>query len=363
MVDAKRVARLVEVLGEVGVDAFVTHGGVPMGYLTEFWEEGGERFMAFAVSSTGETQLICPALSESQARRTGLENVASWKDGEDPLALFEAVAAKWNLKSGIIAVDPAMPARMLLRLQDTLPAALFRDGEEVLTGLMRKKDPRELDLMYKAGKIADDAFVAVLPNIRAGLTERQVEKMLFDAMIERGGTPEFCIAAAGPNAAEPHHLTDDTVLEEGQAVILDFGCDVEGYKSDITRTVNIGPATDRAKEMYDLVYRAHMAGRAAIRPGVLACDVDAAARKVIEDAGHGDAFFHRLGHGIGLQVHEAPNITASNDTPLAVGDCFSIEPGVYFGGELGIRIENIVTVTEDGHASFNVDPSPTLLEC
>lgn len=360
---AGRIERLVDGLGEAGWDAFLAQSPVAMGFLAGFHEHAGERFMALAVSARGEVRLICPALSENQARRAGIRDIRSWKDGEDPLALFEALADEWGLRSGIVAVDPSMPARMLLQIQDALPAALFKDGEEILSGVMRRKQPEELDLLRRAGKIADDAFDEVLPQIRAGQTELQVDLMLRDAMAARGGKPTFCIVAAGANGAEPHHFSDDTVLKSGDVVVLDFGCDLEGYQSDITRTVGIGQTSDRAKQMYDLVYRAHMAARQAIRAGVPASDVDAAARQVIEAAGCGDAFFHRTGHGIGTQGHEAPYISSANHAPLEAGNCFSIEPGVYFEGELGIRIENIVAATEDGHESMNVDPSPTLIEC
>lgn len=354
--NSARVERLAAGLREAAVDAFVGWHPVTMGYLFGFHENAHERFMALCVSPSGDVRLICPALSESQAKRTGISDTRPWKDGEDPLVHFEELASDWNLKSGILAVDATLPARMLLKMQDVLPAALFKDGETLVADLMSRKEPEELDLLRRAGKIADDAFEIVAPQIRAGMTERQVEKLLIDAMAVDGAEPYFAIVATGPNSAEPHHLTDDTVLKDGDVLILDFGCDLHGYKSDITRTVAVGHASDRAREMYDLVLRAHHAGRAAIRPGATGRDVDAAARGVIEAGGAGEAFFHRTGHGIGLQGHEAPYISAANETPLEPGNCFSIEPGVYFAGEFGIRIENIVASTEDGHESMNAEP-------
>jgi len=359
---SERVARLAASLAEAGVDAYITQDPVSMGYLHGYSEHAGERFMALCISPTGAVRMICPALSESQARRAGFEDVRTWKDGEDPMVLFADLSSDWDLESGIIAVDPTLPARMLLKIQHDLVAALFRDGESFLSDLMRVKGPDELDLLKRAGKIADDAFDEVLPQIKAGLTEKQVEKLLVDAMVKRGGEPYFCIVGAGANGAEPHHMTDETPLKDGDVVILDFGCDLQGYKSDITRTIAIGKASPRAHEMYDLVFRAHMAGRKQSGPGVEARSVDAAARAVIESAGVGDAFFHRLGHGIGMQGHEAPYINGQNEEILAPGNCFSIEPGVYFAGEFGIRIENIVAVTESGHDSMNAEPSATLIE-
>ncbi|MGV3618014.1 MAG: M24 family metallopeptidase [Fimbriimonas sp.] len=356
-----RVARLGEALSLAGVDAFIGHYPVTMDYLHGFGEHAGERFLALAVSATGEVRLIAPALSEAQARRVGISDVRPWKDGEDPIPLFEELANDWGLRSGIIAVDPTLPARQLLKMQNTLPAALFRDGEEIISSLMRVKGEDELDRMRRAAKIADDAYAAILPQLRAGMTELQVERLVKDAMAERGGKPTFCIIATGANAAEPHHLSDDTVIGHGDLLLLDFGCEVEGYQSDITRVCAIGTASDRGRELYSLVHRAHLAGRAAVRPGVTGAEVDAACRKVIEDAGHGPAFFHRTGHGIGMNGHESPNITMDNHEPLEVGNCFSIEPGVYYAGDIGIRIETIVAVTADGHENLNEEANPELV--
>jgi Xaa-Pro aminopeptidase len=359
-VHAKRIKGVAERLDGAGVDAFLTNDPISMGYLHGFREGSHERFMVLAISSRGDVRLICPALSESQARRSGLTDVRTWRDGEDPMAHFVTLIEDWDLDTGIVAVDPSFPARHLLKIQHQLVAALFRDGEEFLAGVMRCKDEAEIALMRRAGRIADEAFEEVAPQLREGVTEREVERRLVEAMADRGGKTEFCIVAAGANGAEPHHLTDETPLRRGDVVILDFGCDVEGYKSDITRVVAVGEASDRAREMYDLVYRAHRAGREAIYPGNPASDVDRAARGVIEAAGFGEAFFHRTGHGIGTSVHEAPYITAQSADPLEVGNCFSVEPGVYFPGQFGVRIENIVAVTASGHESMNAEPSPSL---
>lgn len=362
MAHAPRTSRLAEALQEAGIDCFMAQSPVSMGYLHGYHEHAGERFMALAVHADGSVRMICPALSESQARRAGLPDVRSWKDGEDPIAHLLDLATDWDLRSGIIAVDDEMPAQMLLKMQAALPAALFRAGQPVLSTLMRKKEPTELDLMRRAGRIADDAFEAVLPQIRAGMSERQVAGLLSQAMAERGGVPTFAIVAAGAGAAEPHHLSDDTALESGDVVIMDFGCSVEGYQSDITRTICIGPAPDEAQRVYALVYAAHLSGRKAVRAGVTGDAVDAAARKVIEDAGYGPYFFHRLGHGIGMRGHEEPFIIAGNEEPLEVGNCFSVEPGIYLEGKFGVRIENIVAATQDGHESLNAEPAPRLIE-
>lgn len=355
-----RLERLAAELQSSGMDAIFLCTPISMGYLKGFREGGGERFLTLAIRADGSIRMICPALSATQAQRTGIEDVRGWKDGEDPMRHFRDLASDWNLRSAIIAVEDDMPAHMLLPMQEALPAALFKQGQEVIARLMRVKDAGELELMRRAGKIADDAFPAGLRAIRPGATEVEVEEAILSEMRRLGGVPTFCIVATGAMGAEPHHHSDDTRIAEGDVIVLDFGCSVEGYLSDITRTVACGEPSEEARKIYDIVYRAHRAGRDAIRPGVPCQDVDRAARKVIEDAGYGEFFMHRTGHGIGSRGHEEPFIIEGNTLPLAPGHCFSVEPGIYLPGRFGVRIENIVACTENGHESLNEEPSPTL---
>jgi len=356
-----RIERFAEQLRNSGADAFFAHSPVTMGYLHGIHEHAGERFLTLAIRPTGEVAMIAPALSETQARRCGVQDVRTWKDGEDPLELLKALSNEWNLRSGILAVDDEMPARMLLQMQDALPAALFKAGGALVAALTSRKEPAEVETMRRAGQIADEAFLEVFPRIKAGMTELQVDKLLRDAMAARGGEPAFCIVGAGPNGAEPHHLSDASILKEGDVLILDFGCDLEGYKSDITRTVSVGEASDEAKKVYEIVYAAHMAARRTAGLSATGEQVDSAARNVIKDAGYGEYFFHRTGHGIGQQVHEEPNMVAGNTKPLEMGNAFSVEPGIYLPGKFGVRIENIVAITEKGAESMNAEPSPTLV--
>ncbi len=343
-----------------GIDAYLACTPVSMGYLHGLQEDGHERLLLMAINPRGDVRLICPALTETQAKRAGVKDVRPWADGQDPMAHVLQLADDWNLSSAIIAVDSEMRADILLALQAALPAALFKPGLPVISQLMRRKESVEIASMKQAADIADTAYDKVKPQIRAGQTETQISQMLRDAMAELGGKPTFSIVAAGPNGAEPHHLNDETVVKEGDVLILDFGCEVNGYQSDITRTVAVGHASDKAKEVYETVYRAHMAAREAAKAGVPTGQVDAAARKVIEDAGYGPYFFHRTGHGIGMQGHEEPNVSPGNPHVLEDGNCFSIEPGIYLAGELGVRIENIATVRDGQPWSLNAEPSPTI---
>ena len=355
-----RVERLAQVLRNEGIDVLFACTPVTMGYLANLFEDGHERLLVLAVSSEGEMRLICPALTANQAERVGIKSVRAWADGEDPRAHLEELEADWRLATGIIAVDPGMRADILLELQATLPAALFKSAEGAISQLMSCKDDQEIGLLQKAATIADQAYRQVKPQIRVGQTESVVSKLLSDAMAELGGKPTFSIVAVGPNSAEPHHLSDDTPIREGDVVLMDFGCDVGGYKSDITRVASARTASDRARHVYEVVYQAHMAGRATAKAGAPASSVDSAARAVIEAAGFGREFVHRTGHGIGMNGHEAPYISSANDAPLEPGNCFSIEPGIYLAGQFGVRIENIVVAREGDALSLNEEPSPTL---
>jgi Xaa-Pro dipeptidase len=353
---------MAQLLDDMGLDAFFATSPVTMGYLAGLHEGGGERFLMLAVNAKGETRFICPGLSATQARRSGMQDVRPWNDGEDPLVHVRQLAEDWNLRSGIVAVEDDMRAQMLLWMQKELPAALFKPGQEVIAGLMGRKEPEEIESLRQAGEIADKALAVAIQAMRPGVTEREIAAKLVAEMTRMGGGPGFCIIAAGSNGAEPHHGTDDTVIKEGDVVVMDYGCSINGYPSDITRTISCGKASPEAHKVYKIVYDAFMAGRNAAKAGVACEEVDRAARKVIDAAGYGEYFMHRVGHGIGMRGHEDPYMIEGNKLPLATGHCFSVEPGVYLPGNLGVRIENIVTITESGCLSLNAEPSATLIE-
>ncbi len=357
-----RIAALAEQLRENGLSAFFAWRPVAIGYLHGLFESGHERFLTLCVSADGQVRMICPALTGNQATRVGIQDIRTWRDGEDPLVHFAKLAEDWGLASTKVAVDPDLPAHMLLPMQETTPATSYVNGRSILSRLMRVKSAEEIALMRKAARIADDAWLEVPKMIRAGRTEREVSQLIEAEMSKRGGTPTFCIVAAGPNGAEPHHLSDDTVINEGDVIILDFGCDFEGYQSDITRTVACGKASEEAHRVYDAVYRGHIAARRQATLGATCESVDHAARQVIAEAGYGDFFVHRTGHGIGMEGHEEPNIVAGNLHELEVGNCFSVEPGIYLQGRFGVRIENIVTMDASGCVSLNDEPSASLVE-
>jgi len=360
--DANRHAKFQAILKESGLDCYAACTPVSMGYLAGFFEGGGERMLVMLLRPDGEPAMITPALSANQAAHTGITDIRSWRDGEDPAQLFEGLATEWGLKTAVIGVDDEIPAAYLLPMQKALPAALFKCAGTDAARLRKRKDATELDLMRKAASIADGAFAEAVSNLRQGVTEKDLTGVFWRRMMAGGGVPTFCIVAAGAFSAEPHHDSSNAVINYGDVVVMDWGCDVGHYLSDITRTICCGTASEDAKKVYRVVYNAHMAARLAIRPGVMCEDVDRAAREVIEAAGYGEYFVHRTGHGIGMMGHEPPHIIAGETSLLEEGQCFSVEPGIYLPGKFGVRIENIVTVTSDGHESLNEEPSSELIE-
>lgn len=316
--------------------------------------------LVLLVRPNGQPAMIVPALSEVHAKQTGIADIRTWKDGEDPAELFRTLASEWKLDAAVIGVDDEMPAGYLLAMQKVLPAALFRCGGETMAELRKRKDPNELHKMKTAARIAEQAFEDLREKLTKGLSEQDAVIILYEGMMKRGAPPTFAIVATGANGAEPHHNSNSTQISNGDVVVLDWGCQVDHYLSDITRTVAIGNASEEAKKVYEIVYRAHMAAREAIQPGVTCESIDAAARMVIEDEGYGEYFVHRTGHGIGMMGHEPPHIVKGSKSLLEVGQCFSVEPGIYLPGKFGVRIENIVTVTETGHESLNSEPPPKL---
>jgi Xaa-Pro aminopeptidase len=242
-------------------------------------------------------------------------------------------------------------------------AAAFAGVELVPAGaiveaLRRVKDAGEVDRIRRACAIADDAFQALLPRLAAGLTEQQFALELEFAMRERGasGNSFDPIIASGPNGAKPHHMPSDRVIERNEMIVCDFGCIVEGYCSDMTRTVSVGDPGPDARRVYDVVLASQQAGRALVAADVACSDVDKASRDVIADAGWADAFSHSTGHGVGLEIHEAPRVSSIASDTLLVGDVVTVEPGVYLPGIGGVRIEDTVVVEATGAEPLTLTP-------
>ncbi len=262
-----------------------------------------------------------------------------WSDGEDE----HAVAARLLRDGGRYAISDAAWALHVLGMQRTLPSASFAAVTHALPLLRAAKAPEEAARLAAAGAGADAVLAEIVRRPFAGRRERDVATDLAELLrAHRHEQVDFTLVCAGENGADPHHEPSDRVIREGDMVVMDFGGLADGYGSDITRTVHVGEPTAEEREVHDVVRAAQQAGVDAVRPGATCEDVDRAARGVIEDAGYGERFIHRTGHGIGLTTHEPPYMVAGETTPITPGMCFSVEPGIYLPGRFGVRIEDVV---------------------
>ncbi|MFC8567162.1 M24 family metallopeptidase [Streptomyces sp. NPDC057245] len=312
-----------------------------------------ERLTLLVLAPDRDPVLVVPALEAPDARNAAGASALTlhdWTDGKDPYA---ATAALLDA-SGHFGVSDNAWAMHLLALQRTLPGTSYASLTEALPMLRAVKDAAELDLVAAAGAAADAAFEEIRGVRFGGRRESEVAADLAGLLRRFGHSQvDFTIVASGPNGANPHHEVGDRVIEDGDMVVLDFGGLKDGYGSDTSRTVHVGEPTDEERRVHDLVREAQEAGFRAVRPGAACQDVDRAARAVIAGAGYGEYFIHRTGHGIGVTTHEPPYMIEGEEQPLVPGMCFSVEPGVYLPGRFGVRIEDIVTVTEDGGRRFN----------
>lgn len=345
-----RRARALEAIADAGLDGLLVTPGPDLEYLVGYPAMPLERLTMLVLAPEREPFLVVPLLERPAALATPARDleVLGWTDGEDPYALVLARTGR-----GRYAIGDRAWTTHALALQRAGIGDLVASGE-ALPLLRAVKDPEELAALRAAGAGADAAFADIATVRFAGREERAIARDLARFLLDHGhASVDFTIVGSGPNSASPHHEPSERVIREGDAVVLDFGGVAEGYCSDITRTVFVGEPTARMREVYDVVRAAQQAAFEAVRPGVAAQEVDRAARAVIVEAGYGDRFIHRTGHGIGREVHEPPYIIEGNATPLAEGMTFSDEPGIYLDGDFGVRIEDQVAVTAAGAERLN----------
>jgi Xaa-Pro dipeptidase len=301
-------------------------------------------------------------LEETRKNDAAISDVRGWSDEEGWREIAEKSISSLKLSGKKIGVDESMTARFLLPIQNFLSDTQFGGAGDVLSDLRMVKDEQEIESLREAGQKSDNAYKEALKHCRPGVTERQIASIIVSAITNSGAELSFDpIVAAGPNGAMPHHSPGNRPFQDGDIVILDLGARVDGYCGDITRTIAIGKASDEATKVYDIVRRAYQSGVDSVKPGISAESVDLAARSVIADAGYGEYFITRTGHGIGLDDHEHPNIVAGNKHLLRPFEAFSVEPGIYLPEKFGVRIENIATVTSDAGQIVNEIPPTDIL--
>ena len=355
----RRTDRVQAALRDAGADAAVLFPSSNLHYLSGFEEEPSERHLFLFVPTEGDPVFVVPALYETQVRaESWVETVHAYGDDEDPLALVEEVLGSFASGSPHVLVDDSMWATFTQDLRVVLPKASWGLASDVLAPVRMRKDDAEVAALTRAGAVADEVseWVRAMDAAVVGSTERELARDIERELQDRGASNLAfpVIVGSGPNGAMPHHTHGDREIERGDPVVLDFGGFVDDYPGDQTRTVVFaGDPPEEFEHVHDVVRNAQQAAIDAIEPGVEAQAVDAAARDVIESAGYGDAFVHRTGHGVGLDVHEPPYVVDGNDRELEPGMVFSVEPGVYLEDRFGVRIEDLVVVTDDGHERLN----------
>jgi Xaa-Pro aminopeptidase len=354
---ADRIARAHKATADAGYDALLLTPGADLRYLTGYDAHAQERLTCLVLPAEGEPTLIVPTLERpaaeaSPAPGTGVR-IVDHPDGADPYPL---VGRALGGAVGPVGLANRMWAEQVLALRAVLPGAEQRLAGEVLRELRIRKSPAEVAALRAAGAAIDAVHDRMGEWLRPGRTEAQVGADIAAAIRDAGhATVDFVIVASGPNAASPHHGTSERTIEAGDPVVVDIGGTMpSGYCSDSTRTYLAGGAAPAGfADYYGVLSDAQRAAVAAVRPGVTAEAVDAAARELITEAGYGPAFLHRTGHGIGLDGHEEPYLVTGNGRPLEPGMAFSIEPGIYLAGRHGARIEDIVVCTPDGVERLN----------
>jgi Xaa-Pro aminopeptidase len=351
---AKRMQRAAEQAEAAGLTGVLVAPGPDLVYLAGYAPVAiTERLTVLAIQKDREPAMVLPILERPDAEAApsaGTIALTDWADGSDPYA----AAAPLLDPKGSYAISDSAWALQLLGLQKALPDTSYVSMSSALPMLRAVKDEDELKRLAAAGAAADQCFEEILKVRFAGRKETEVAADLAALLIDHGHSQvDFTVVGSGPNGANPHHEAGDRTIQEGDMIVLDFGGLRDGYGSDTSRTVHVGEPTDEEREVHDIVRSAQQAGFEAVRPGVECQEIDRAPRRVITEAGHGEHFIHRTGHGIGLTTHEPPYMVEGETHKLEPGMCFSIEPGIYLPGRFGVRIEDIVTVTDDGGRRLN----------
>lgn len=345
----ERIAKVLSNMDRAGLDQILVSAPASIKYLTGLQVGPGERLCALLIRSNGQVTLHANRLF---ALEKGQDfDLVEHDDTDDCIAVMQR-----DIKPGRLGIDKVWPSGFAVRLMDQRPDVRLALGSAPVDEARMCKTPDEIEKMRLSSLANDRATQKALSAMLLGETEKQAADRYSACAVAEGASgnsfaPLICF---GPGAAEPHHDTSaDVRLKNGDAVIMDVGLLLDGYCSDMTRTCFMGAMTDEQKKVYDIVRAANEAGRAAAKPGIPLSEIDRAARDVITKAGYGEYFLHRTGHGIGLEVHEPPDVSATSSQIALPGMVFSVEPGIYLKGKFGVRIEDLVAITQDGAVTLN----------
>jgi Xaa-Pro dipeptidase len=362
-----RLERAQQLMVANKIDAICLAGGTSLNYFSGARWGNSERLFLMIVPARGSAFFVCPGFEEDRAREqiaagpvTGA-HVYTWQEDESPYDLAASGLKEAGLVTGRIGIEETTPFVFADQMAKAAPSATIASATPVTSGCRMIKSPAEMALLRLASSVTLQAYEAAWKSMRDGISAREFSELIGSAY-QALGFPGFASVQVGEYAALPHGSRQPQIIREGSLVLIDDGCTVEGYQSDISRTFVMGKAADKMKQVFDIVHRAQSAALTAARPGVPCEAVDAAARKIIVDAGYGPGykyFTHRVGHGIGMDGHEWPYLVRGNTLPLAVNMTFSDEPGIYIRGEFGVRLEDDMHITESG-AELLTPQSPSL---
>ena len=358
---AGRVEQAKRRMAESSLDAVMLNGGTSMIYFTNIGWGGGERLFAVVIPVSGDAFVVCPAFEEDRAREQlalgplGGAEVYTWEEHENPYARVVDGLRDRGIATGRIGVEETIQFRFSNGVALVAPQLEVVSADPVTAGCRRVKDAHEIELMRLANEVTLTAYKAAYEALEEGMTQSDFGRLVSQAH-SRLGFQGWAGVQTAEFSALPHGSIQPQIVREGTILLIDGGCSVEGYRSDISRTFVLGAPTDKMKQVFEIELRAQTAALEAAGPGVPAENVDAAARKVIEDAGYGPGytyFTHRVGHGIGMDGHEWPYLVKGNTVPLVPGNTFSDEPGIYIPGEFGVRLEDDMYITPDGRRAVH----------
>ena len=362
-----RIERAQQLMAANKINAICLAGGTSLNYFSGVHWGNSERLFMMIIPARGNPFFVCPGFEEGRAREqisggpAADAHVYTWQEDDSPYWLAAFGLKEAGLATGKIGIEEKTPFVFADSLGKAIPAATISSGTPVTAGCRMIKSPAEMALLRLASSVTIQAYAAAWKSLRDGMNAREFSDLIGSAY-QALGFPGFASVQVGEYSALPHGSRQPQIIREGSIILIDDGCTVEGYQSDISRTFTLGKPTDKMKQVFDIVHRAQAAAMAAARPGLPCEAVDAAARKVIEDAGYGPGykyFTHRLGHGLGMDGHEWPYLVRGNTLPLSAHMTFSDEPGIYIRGEFGVRLEDDMHITESG-AELLTKQSPSL---
>lgn len=354
--------KLVNSLSENGFDAILIGPSEELRFIVDESPYLCERFQGLFVKSDGTCFYVCNLLTAGEMQKTlGKEiKVYSWFDCDNFIDITRKALEDYNLIGKKIAVNSSIRAYEIIQIMNKVDIE-FLDGRPLLEEIRIYKTEEELENLRIAAKIADNAFMKIIEFVKPGMTESEVSNKMSSLMMIESVSDAGCLVAAGKNSSYPHYIKNNGVVKRKDVVLLDFGCTYKGMKSDSSRTIFVGEVTDKQKEVYYIVREALERAENKACEGSYIPDVDLAARDFIALKGYGEKFTTRLGHGIGYMGHEAPDIKYNNKRHLEKGMAFSLEPGIYLDGEFGIRIEDIIIISNNGTEILNKSPKDLIV--